>query len=210
MTTISSSIRILAILSLLLITGCATVTRGSMDTLEVTSQPADAHVKVYRTNAGFTEKEIKNNEVADEDNPGAGPLLGKTPATFRLARRGEYRVLIEKEGYESVEVEVGHKLSGAGGAGMAGNAIAGGIIGVVIDARTGATQDLTPNPIEVTLAEGSGLRKIALEKKKTEKDGEEEAQDEAPQDESAEGEDETDAPAPAEAMEETSEDSVVE
>ncbi len=34
---------------------------------------------------------------------------------------------------------------------MVGNAVAGGVIGVGIDAVTGATQDLHPNPVQVAL-----------------------------------------------------------
>ena len=38
-----------------------------------------------------------------------------------------------------------------GSAGMAGNVILGGLIGAAVDANNGATQDLVPNPLRVTL-----------------------------------------------------------
>ena len=43
------------------------------------------------------------------------------------------------------------QISGGGAAGMAGNVLLGGIIGAGVDAATGATKDLKPNPIDVKL-----------------------------------------------------------
>lgn len=138
-------------LVLLLATGCASITRGTSDALVVNSTPSQAEVKIYRTNGSFTEKEIKNNQIENSEDPSAGPIVGKTPASFKLARKGEYKVTISKQGYETAEVIVTNKISGAGGAGMAGNVLFGGIIGAGVDASTGAMKDLTPNPIEITL-----------------------------------------------------------
>jgi len=163
---LTKAIQLSALLPILAIaTGCASITRGSNDALEVNSTPNGADIKVYRTNAGFNAKEIKENTVEDPKNPGAGPLIGKTPMSFKLARKGNYRVVISKEGYKTTEVEIGNRFSGAGGAGLAGNAIAGGVIGIIIDSRTGAGKDLTPNPVEVSLEEGEGTIIIPLPKK---------------------------------------------
>ena len=52
-------------------------------------------------------------------------------------------------------------MSGGGGAGMAGNVILGGGIGAILDANNGATQELVPNPLKVTLEklpEASGAK----------------------------------------------------
>jgi chorismate mutase len=46
---------------------------------------------------------------------------------------------------------VTHRTAGGGSAGMAGNVILGGLIGAVVDSNNGATQDLVPNPLTVTL-----------------------------------------------------------
>lgn len=43
------------------------------------------------------------------------------------------------------------EVSGAGAAGMAGNVILGGVNGAGVDAATGATKRLVPNPVRVTL-----------------------------------------------------------
>lgn len=42
-------------------------------------------------------------------------------------------------------------MSDAGTAGMIGNVVFGGVIGVGVDATSGATLDLYPNPVRVTL-----------------------------------------------------------
>jgi hypothetical protein len=42
-------------------------------------------------------------------------------------------------------------MSGAGGAGLAGNLLVGGPIGGAVDLTSGAMNDLTPNPLQVTL-----------------------------------------------------------
>ena len=119
----------LCIISGLLITtiGCASITRGSKDTLVVNSDPSGAKVSL------------------------SIGLSGKTPCAFKVSRKGGFVVKIEKEGYETIELQVVGQISGAGSAGMAGNVLIGGIIGIGVDAATGATKDLKPNPIDVKL-----------------------------------------------------------
>lgn len=109
------------------LSGCATITRGSSDTLVVESDPPGADVKL--TNG----------------------LTGKTPTSFKLDRDANLVVTITKEGYEKVDVNVTPQVAGAGSAGMAGNILLGGLIGAAVDAGTGAMYDLKPNPVKVTL-----------------------------------------------------------
>ncbi len=78
-------------------------------------------------------------------------MSGKTPATFTLPRKDNVVVKVEKAGYEPVEVTVTPQVSGAGGAGMAGNVLLGGLIGAAVDAGSGAMNDLLPNPVDVRL-----------------------------------------------------------
>jgi hypothetical protein len=118
---------LLAVLLISLLTSCATITRGKTDTLVINSNPSGALV------------EISNG------------LQAKTPASIKLPRSFEGLVTISREGYETVEVNVSSQVSGAGGAGMAGNVLLGGFIGAGVDASTGAMNDLVPNPIEVNL-----------------------------------------------------------
>ena len=50
-----------------------------------------------------------------------------------------------------MRLNVTHKTADAGAAGVAGNVFVGGIIGLAVDAETGASQDLVPNPVDVKL-----------------------------------------------------------
>ena len=111
---------------------CATVTRGTTEAWTVETDPGGAAVK---TTAGFA--------------------CDATPCTFKMSRKAEFDVTITKPGYKTVNTRVTHQTAGAGAAGMAGNVLVGGLIGVGVDAISGATQELKPNPLVIKLeAEG--------------------------------------------------------
>ena len=110
------------------IAGCATVTRGSTDVLEINTDPAGAQVE---TTNGFS--------------------CTATPCAIKMKRKSTFVANITKPGCAPMAVNVTHKTANAGAAGMAGNVLVGGIIGLGVDASTGATQDLVPNPISVKL-----------------------------------------------------------
>jgi len=82
-----------------------------------------------------------------------------TPCTFKMARKSEFDVTITKAGFKTWTGHVTHHVSGAGGAGMAGNVLVGGILGIGVDAYTGAMNDLVPNPLTVKLREGRAARR---------------------------------------------------
>jgi hypothetical protein len=123
----SPSMILLLAMSLLCAVSCATVTRGTTQALTVTSEPEGATITA--TNG----------------------LSGVTPATFTVSRKSGFTVHFEKDGYAPVDVPVAAQIHGAGGAALAGNIIAGGIIGAIVDSSTGATNDLTPNPVHAVL-----------------------------------------------------------
>jgi hypothetical protein len=109
--------------------GCATITRGTTTAFVVETIPSGAHVALS-----------------------TGQECNATPCTFaRISRESEFTVTVSKEGYETTTHAVTHRTSGSGGAGMAGNVILGGLIGAAVDANSGATQDLVPNPLTVHL-----------------------------------------------------------
>jgi uncharacterized protein YceK len=110
------------------LSGCATVTRGTNDTWTVNTTPAGAAVKT------------SNSYACDS-----------TPCTFKMPRKSEFDVTITKSGYKVWTGKVTHHVGGAGGAGMAGNVLVGGIIGAGVDVASGAMLDLVPNPLAVTL-----------------------------------------------------------
>lgn len=107
---------------------CATITRGTTQEVIVESTPPGAAV---RTTTGFT--------------------CEATPCTFKMPRKEGFSVTISKDGYKPATVTVESKVAGGGAAGFAGNVIAGGVIGMGVDATSGAMMDLVPNPVSVTL-----------------------------------------------------------
>lgn len=127
------------------LSNCASITRGTTDSLVIKSNPDQADIRVTRIDTPLTKKELASNP-----NDGQA-ITGKTPATFKLQRKGEYNIQLSKTGYKSIETRVTNHISGMGGTAMAGNIIIGGLIGVGVDSVSGATKDLTPNPVEVTL-----------------------------------------------------------
>ena len=110
------------------LSGCATITRGNSTAWEVNTNPVGAKVK---TTNGF--------------------YCDSTPCSLKMPRKSEFTATITKLGYKSLDVKVTNKVSGSGGAGMAGNVLVGGIIGAGVDLATGAMLDLTPNPLTVNL-----------------------------------------------------------
>ncbi|MBY6201047.1 translation initiation factor 2 [Maritalea mobilis] len=113
---------------LTILSGCATVTRGTEDVLEIVTEPAGAEVQ---TSNGFS--------------------CGSTPCAIRMPRRSEFVVTITRPGCRPAQVNVTHRTADAGAAGIAGNVLVGGVIGLGVDAATGASQELVPNPVEIEL-----------------------------------------------------------
>jgi PEGA domain len=79
---------------------------------------------------------------------------GVTPTKFVKSRRDNFTVTVSKAGYVPQTVNVESKVSATGGTAM----IAGGPIGVGVDAVSGAYNSLYPNPVSVRLVP---LRKSA-------------------------------------------------
>ncbi|MDJ0932747.1 translation initiation factor 2 [Breoghania sp.] len=70
-----------------------------------------------------------------------------TPCTLDIPRKKAFAVTMSKEGYEPQTVQVKTKVSGGGAAGVTGNVLIGGVIGV--DMATGAALNHAPNPVFV-------------------------------------------------------------
>jgi len=124
---------LLAFLALVLLTGCASITRGSKEVFVVDSVPQDADVRL------------------------STGMVGKTPASFQVPRSDTLTVFISKPGYKDRTIIVAAEIGGGGGAAMAGNVFVGGIIGAGIDAGTGAMYEHKPNPLMVTLEKIEGV-----------------------------------------------------
>jgi hypothetical protein len=103
---------------------CASVTRGTTEQVAFQSAPAGAAVQT---------------------STGLG--CPATPCAFAVPRSDAFVATFTKAGYHPEQVMVRTKMSGGGAAGMAGNVLVGGVIGVVVDASTGAGLDHDPNPV---------------------------------------------------------------
>jgi hypothetical protein len=110
------------------VSGCATVTRGTHEVFTVNTVPPNASVKT------------SNGRACDA-----------TPCSFTMNHRDDFDVTISKSGYLDWRGHVTHQFSSGGGAALAGNVLVGGLVGLTVDAASGATQKLVPNPLNVTL-----------------------------------------------------------
>jgi hypothetical protein len=110
--------------------GCASVTRGTTENISIATTPAGATA------------EISGLEI---------PTACVTPCVVQAKRNADITVTINKDGFEPQIIPLTKEVPGSGAAGFAGNILAGGLIGMGVDAVTGAAQDHKPNPVIVTL-----------------------------------------------------------
>jgi len=110
--------------------GCASVTRGTTENISISTTPAGATA------------DISGLEI---------PTACVTPCVVQAKRNADITVTINKEGYEPQVIPLTKEIPGTGAAGFAGNVLLGGLIGMGVDAATGAAQDHKPNPVIVTL-----------------------------------------------------------
>lgn len=106
----------------LTVSACATVTRGNSDDVVFTSEPSGA---TLTTSIGFT---------------------CTTPCVIDIKRRQAFTAQFQQGG-ETRSVTVASKVGGGGVATAAGNVLAGGVIGIAVDASSGATLEHVPNPV---------------------------------------------------------------
>ena len=111
----------------MLLPACATVTRGTSQKFAIESTPAQADVAL---STGQT---------------------CTTPCKLKLKRKHGFTASFTKPGYEPLQAQVKSKFSGGGAAAGAGNILIGGVVGAVVDGSSGALNNLTPNPLKVTL-----------------------------------------------------------
>lgn len=110
-----------------LCSGCATITRGRTQTWSVQTEPAGATVK------------LSSGEQCT------------SPCSMEKRRKDPFQVTIDLTGYHQVVTQVISGVRGGGVAGVAGNVLLGGVIGIGVDLATGAGLDLMPDPLVVKL-----------------------------------------------------------
>jgi len=106
---------------------CATVTRGVNQALTITSSPSGTNVTL---------------------SAGEECL---TPCTLELRRGDDYTVLIELDGYQSIETSVISQRSDDNRGSTFGSYMYAGLQGIAFDMATGALNELVPNPLHVDL-----------------------------------------------------------
>ncbi len=126
--------RLVLILSVVASAGCATVIRGTKETSKFESTPSGASVSVESISADKL-----------------GPFTCTTPCEIELKRKRDWTVVFTLDGYKPVTGTLEPKVTGGGVAAGVGNVVAGGIIGIGVDAGTGANLDLRPNPMRARL-----------------------------------------------------------
>lgn len=113
-----------AIISL---SACATVTRGTSQKFNIETTPTQAEVK------------LSNGQQCI------------TPCKLKLKRKPGFTATVTKQGYQTQELKVESKLGGGGVVAGAGNLLLGGVVGGIVDGTNGSMNNLTPNPLRVTL-----------------------------------------------------------
>jgi hypothetical protein len=103
--------------------GCASIIKGTTQPIPIASDPSGADILID------------------------GKVMGQTPKTLALKRKGTYVITIQKPGFEQQSVPIVRKIGGA----VWGNAIAGGLIGWGFDAASGAQYNLSPESVAVKL-----------------------------------------------------------
>lgn len=114
-------------ISLVLFSNCASIIHGSKQDIAFSSNPSGAEITIN------------------------GENRGRTPASISLNRNQDYLVKIQLAGYLPYEINVSKKVDGW----VFGNIIFGGIIGLIVDASTGAMYKLSPEQINAALSQGN-------------------------------------------------------
>lgn len=117
-------IKLLAVILAFGLVSCATIMRGTSQSISVNSNPSGARIVVM------------------------GMEKGTTPAVIKV-KRSETNVIVrlQKDGYEPVDIALTRSLSGW----VWGNVVFGGVIGLVVDFATGGLYNINPEVIQADL-----------------------------------------------------------
>lgn len=120
-------LRVLIVLPLAMLSACATIVTGTSQTVTVSTEPAGATCTFDRAGSRV----------------GAVPT---TPGSVRLSKSGkDLSVECAKDGYETATLQQPSSFNGV----TFGNVLAGGVIGFVVDASSGANFEY---PADIRLA----------------------------------------------------------
>ncbi|UPJ55896.1 PEGA domain-containing protein [Bradyrhizobium sp. 192] len=126
--------------------GCASVTRATTENISISSTPSGV------------EAVVSGLEV---------PTTCTTPCSVVVKRNADISITFQKEGYEPQIVPLSRDIPTSGAAGFAGNLLLGGVVGMGVDAATGAATDHKPNPVIVTMQPTVRARPVAPKRQRT-------------------------------------------
>jgi PEGA domain len=106
------------------LTGCATIVHGTTERVRIDSAPVGAEVAIDDSQEHVT-----------------------TPAAVSLSRGSAHKLVFHKPGYQDTTENLTSSPSGW----VLGNLIAGGVVGMAIDASDGAGRKLSADSVNVTL-----------------------------------------------------------
>ena len=86
------------------------------------------------------------------------PTTCTTPCSVAVKRNADISIAFQKEGYEPQIIPLSRDIQTGGAAGFAGNLLLGGLVGMGVDAATGAATDHKPNPVIVTMQPSAASR----------------------------------------------------
>lgn len=109
------------------LSGCATVTRGTVEQVKFVSEPEGAEITTTLAK-GCT-----------------------APCEIEVPRKEEFTATATLPGHEPQSIYVNSEISTGGGWAMAGNVIVGGFVGMGTDVATGAAMNHKPNPVKFQL-----------------------------------------------------------
>lgn len=113
-----------------MLSGCATIVHlGGSEEINVSSEPAGAKV------------------VID------GTQLGVTPLATKVERKKDHAIVLTKEGFQETQTKVESHLSWW----VAGNALVGGLVGILVDVLSGGGYTLEPDAVAVNLKPAEGI-----------------------------------------------------
>lgn len=112
--------------SIVLLTSCATIVKGSTDTIKITSIPPGAKVL---------------NEGGEE--------IGVTPCDVQLTSKRAHKLSIASSGYASRTVNIENNFSIGY---TIGNIFSFSLLGLIVDVASGSIYNLQPNEVNVTLS----------------------------------------------------------
>jgi PEGA domain len=107
-----------------MVAGCATIVHGTTEKVYVDSTPAGAEVNIDDSEQAVT-----------------------TPAEVKLSRASAHKLVFHKAGYEDATENLTSSFSGW----ILGNVLAGGAVGMVVDAADGASHSLSADSVNVKL-----------------------------------------------------------